>query len=772
MYDQDVSGNVVLTADNSQYDRSMQQSASTTDQLANSVDTLGKKIDNLAKSAGRKLIGFTAADLGVITAATVAYGAWEKQMTALNSQAAILSSTVAQQRTTFRQYGAEVDSLRRTFGSTTSEAASLVQAISKLSDQTTPAKALAESFSKLGQAVQESPTALASGMLQLQRTMGTAQRDTATFNNQLAVLASRSNSSAQGILEFANSIAPVGRLVNMSQTDIMGFSNAFIRAGQDGYQAANVFNRMLSDIAYATQTGSPELAKYANLVGMTVGQFKELSGTDKYLKIFDAINRQGPQAITTLNRMGLDGMRTVRTVTAMAQQGGMAQEIMAARNADPNAMERGAKSAMTGLFDSFKRFRAELAETGEAFGKNFAGPARVFIDTLTKITSVARALAEGPLGKLAAGLAMVAAPLAAIAGTGLLASKALLAFSAARAALTGSFASGFREGGVGPQADNIAARGSWTNRMFYGAGAGASRGLGALTGGRVGGAPFTTGLSRLAGYGLMGMAWGADNLITPQYSAATMRGYNDVTRRWRTFNSPSFRESMGMGPGGYWSQVMPVWAGGRIAGQMEREGTGFRTRSGAPMSYDDAYRTNQEFDRLGKSRLSGISNTGERLARAEENVRAFSQTARASEALGKAAVTAEAGLSRFGKSMGMLMMTIGSAGMGAGRFVGSMAGRAWNMMGGNPLLAAGIAGYAGMQFYNTRRDASKYDYLNTGGFSNAYYNAAGLTPVPSGATSLISPTRNQTLTTAAAYNISQADVNAAMSGKATMPPVM
>lgn len=758
MYDQDVSGNVVLTADNSQYDRSMQQSASTTDQLASSVDTLGKKIDNLAKSAGRKLIGFTAADLGVITAATVAYGAWEKQMTALNSQAAILSSTVAQQRTTFRQYGAEVDSLRRTFGSTTGEAASLVQAISKLSDSTAPAKALAESFSKLGQAVQESPTALASGMLQLQRTMGTTQRDTATFNNQLAVLASRSNASAQGILEFANSIAPVGRLVNMSQTDIMGFSNAFIRAGQDGYQAANVFNRMLSDIAYATQTGSPELAKYANLVGMTVGQFKELSGTDKYLKIFDAINRQGPQAITTLNRMGLDGMRTVRTVTAMAQQGGMAQEIMAARNADPNAMERGAKTAMTGLFDSFKRFRAELAETGEAFGKNFAGPARVFIDTLTKITSVARYLAEGPLGKLAAGLAMVAAPLAAIAGTGLLASKALLAFSAARAVLTGSFASGFREGGVGPQADNIAARGSWSNRMFYGAGAGASRGLGMLTGGRAG--SMTTGLSRLAGYGLTGMAWGANNLITPQYSAATMRGYNDVTRRWRTFNAPSFRESMGLASGGYWSQVIP----GRIAAQMEREGTGFRTRSGAPMAYEDAYRTNQEFDRLGKSRLAGISGTGERLARAEENVRSFSQTARASQALGKAAMTAEAGLSRFGKSMGMLMMTIGSAGMGAGRFAGSLASSAYSLVGGNPILATGLGLVGGYAAYKGMTGQQGYTATDQTSFNAPYFQAAGISAPRTPMSTLMAPSTAKNLTFADAYNISPSDVSNARSG--------
>ena len=90
-----------------------------------------------------------------------------------------------------------------------------------------------------------------------------------------------------------------------------GLVHAFQKAGQDGYQASNVFGQMIQNIAYATQSGSPELAKYANLVGMTVQQFKGLGGSDQILRVFESINQQGPRAITTLNRMGLDGMRTV-----------------------------------------------------------------------------------------------------------------------------------------------------------------------------------------------------------------------------------------------------------------------------------------------------------------------------------------------------------------------------------------------------------------------------------------------------------------------------
>jgi hypothetical protein len=73
-----VEANVVLTADNTAYDQAMVSSADQTEGLGKSIDSLTGKLDKLAKSAGRKLLGFTAADVGVITAATAAYGAFEK----------------------------------------------------------------------------------------------------------------------------------------------------------------------------------------------------------------------------------------------------------------------------------------------------------------------------------------------------------------------------------------------------------------------------------------------------------------------------------------------------------------------------------------------------------------------------------------------------------------------------------------------------------------------------------------------------------------------
>src|SRR5215831_16290485 len=168
-----VEGNVVLTADNSQYDQVMSSSTQTTDTFAKSVDSLGGKIDRLTKSAGRKLLGITAADVGVITGATAAWGAYEKQMSRLTAQAAVVSRSRAEETRTLNEYTQSVRDLRKEFGTTTGEAAQLTQAVSKLAGNTYQISGLTKVFQQMSMATGESSDQLATSVLNLQKLMGT-----------------------------------------------------------------------------------------------------------------------------------------------------------------------------------------------------------------------------------------------------------------------------------------------------------------------------------------------------------------------------------------------------------------------------------------------------------------------------------------------------------------------------------------------------------------------------------------------------------------------
>lgn len=707
MAGENLNANVVLSASNQQYDQSMQQSATYTDQLSTSLTNLNNKVNSVMRTAGKTLIGVSAADVATITGLTASYARWEDQMSSLQSQAAVLGKTIDGQKRTFNDYKNNVNAVRREFGDTTAGAAQLIQTLSKLNDHTATVKSLADTYEKLGKASGEAPTALAASMTQLQRTMGTSQRDTEKYANQLTVLQARSNSSAQAILEFSNSIAPVGRLVGMTQTDLMGFSNGFIKAGQDGYQAANVFNKIISDISNATKTGSPLLNQYANLVDMTTQNFKSLSGTDQVLRFFDAVNRQGPNAISALNRLGYDGQRTLRTITAMTQSGGgIAAEIAAARNADPNALNKGSAAAAGGIVDNLKKLRAELSETSEAMGENFETPANAMIKTFTAMAAAIRTAASSPLGDLASGLMAVAAPLTAIAGTALVANRAIAAYAGVRALTRSSLTEGFKSGRTGAglmSVEGAAERGfNFVQRGLFNAGT-----LGGGLVGPGGGGPGL--LSRAVGYGGVGGGYAARLYGQALYSPGSIRipgvagtgGGDDPARRMRVFENPSF---MGAMRGGFYSAM------GTISGSREAQ-------------------VKSEQEKLKGSRLSGLMGDDERRAAAEQRV-AAREAAAGLRAVNSEAMSASKGFSSFARGLGNMTGLMVGAGAGAVRTAGSLAGSAMSSLGISPLmlglLGAGAA-YTGYKSLTNDMQFKQTDYSN---FMSPYFQAGGLTGIP------------------------------------------
>lgn len=800
MTQQPYEANVVLTADTSQYDQSLGASAQQTQALANSIDTLTGKLNNLSKAAGRKLVGYTLGQVASVTATTAAYAAFERQMTSLTGQAHILERTVSGQQRLFDGYAKSVNKLRDNFGATTESAAQLVQVLSTASDGTAPINKMSDSFERLGLVTGESSASLAYSMLQLQRTMGTPNRDVEKFNNQLAVLSATTGSSAGQILEFSQNIAPVGRLLGITQTDIQSFSSAFIRAGQDGYRASNTFNKMVSEIAYSAQSGSPDLTKYSNLVGMTVNQFKQLSGEDKILNVFESINRQGPRAISTLNQMGFDGMQTVKTITAMSQQaGGLREAVAAGRSADPNALSRGSNAVDDTLVNQMAKIRSEVAMTAEAMGRGFAPVSKVFVGSVQTMTEAARHLAESPLGKMAGIVSGSVAALTGFVGVLALGAAALIKFATANLLMRNSFTAGIRDAArmtpearagllvagnagaqlgqvpAGPLGERISEHGNFLSRGMYTAGV---RGVGLRLPEFVSPGPKGSGPgigSRLAGYGLSGTALVTEHLITPAFMPGAVNipgvrntgGYDDYDKRYRFFKSATLGGAVNNLREGF--QVGKAETVGRIYDQTPRlqeeartaarNATMFTAASGGTGSLAKAL----EEHGVGTA-PKGVDSLNKVLAQRQSAEQAVAAAAKRSvtsmTSMGDGAMSANRGLVSLGKSVGNLTTVMAATGIGLGRATGSI-GK--SLMGGlgltGPLvgLMAGMALFTGYKNWqnNAENNYTSRDMSGTG--VNPYIAAAGGVPIASGSSAftLGSPSRPSSLS--AAYTITSAE---------------
>ena len=474
MAGEEITPNVVLTADNSGYDQSMQASAGYTSALASGVDTLGQSINKITKTAGKSMMGIAAGDVALITGATAAWASYEKQISKLQAQAAVVSRSRREEGVILKSYTESVRNLRKEYGTSTSEAAQLTQTIAKMTGnrQRKDVKELADTFTEMSNATGEGSNGLATSLLNLNKVMGTSMdpKQVGAYADQMTTLAASSNTSAAGLAEFASQIAPVGRLINLTQTEVTGVSKAFISAGQDGYQAATAFNQIVSGIAKATASGSPDLKIYANLLGTTVEQFKQMSGREQIVGIFDKLSQLGPKASVELNRLGLDGVRTMRAITAVTQQtGGLGSAIGEAQAAYGNgATERGSEAAMRGMVDELAKLRAELSMTAENLATKFGPAVTTGFQGLEMGASAINELTAGPLGELIQMLMAGVAPVAAFGGAMALMATGIFKLAAGFTMLRNSGSKGLLEGfqGGGRITREIGAGGVFTGNYI------------------------------------------------------------------------------------------------------------------------------------------------------------------------------------------------------------------------------------------------------------------------------------------------------------------
>ena len=415
--------NVVLTADTTAYDRSIQTAENNTQKLLTGVIALSNAMNKLTQSAGKKLMVIGATELAGLAAMSVATAKLESQMSQLRASSVLTNRGIEQ---TTKQ----VNGLRREFAITTDQAIGLATQLNKLG-QGQGIRQLSETFIRLSSVTGEAVGGLVTGLIGLQRQMGTlGAENTNKYASALANVSQKAGVSAQSVLEFSNAIAPIGRVAGMTQKEIMGVSAAFAKSGQDGFAASNAYNKMLTDITRSIQYGSPELKSYANLLGMSVDQFSRLGRTESVTRIFEEITKQGPDAIKTLERFGLDGMRTYRALQGVASTGGIRSALSDVNEGYKNTQPftKASDEALKGLNDEMQKLRNNATMVAEAFGAGLLpvlngalqgfnavlGPVTTLLGALGQFPGVIAALgAAGTMG--AGGLLRMFAPMAALA---------------------------------------------------------------------------------------------------------------------------------------------------------------------------------------------------------------------------------------------------------------------------------------------------------------------------------------------------------------------
>lgn len=379
MFERDVT--ISLNADVSNYTSSLSQAIAITQQYSSAADSALGTVAKLNAGLVGGLTKLTSGLTGPQKVVTDTAAAYQQQLSGIQATAAVTGKS-------FDQLDRSTRALARSFPIGMGQAVQQVQALQSAGvTSEKQIEKLAISFTKLGAANNSFGPELGQQLLQVSRAFGNGTGQIDALGDSLTTVSKQWGANASGVLTFSKAIAPIASTMGMSQTQVMGLSAAMSRLGEDGYMAANSFNKVLLDMNRGIREGGPELKVYADLLNMTSDSLKNLiknDPTEVLMRFTESVAKAGPDAQRTLEALGLDGIRTTRSITALARSGNLREIVnTAVQGYGSGSTAVGAEEAFSGVNDQMTRLSESMRQTVASAGKPYLG----FMEDVLKVAN-------------------------------------------------------------------------------------------------------------------------------------------------------------------------------------------------------------------------------------------------------------------------------------------------------------------------------------------------------------------------------------------------
>lgn len=123
------------------------------------------------------------------------------------------------------------------------------------------------------------------------------------------------------IVEFANRIAGAGKIAGLSTDEIFGIGAAMSSVGVQPEAGGTAVQKVLIQMNTAVAQGNEDLAVFAETAGLTIKEFEDLSGIERFNNFVMGLGEQGDDAINTLAELGLEDQRLIRSFLSLANAG-------------------------------------------------------------------------------------------------------------------------------------------------------------------------------------------------------------------------------------------------------------------------------------------------------------------------------------------------------------------------------------------------------------------------------------------------------------------
>lgn len=290
--------------------------------LGSSLDAAGKKMQDAGKKmsdSGKELTKY-------VTAPLVAVGALAtKASIDFESAFAGVRKTVDATEVEFAALEKGIRSMAKEIPVAATEIARVGEAAGQLGIQTHAILGFTRTMVDLGVATNMSSEQAATSLARLANITQMSQQDFDKLGSTVVALGNNLATTESEIVEMGLRIAGAGKTIGLTEAQILGFAGALSSVGIEAQAGGTAISKLMVNIASEVATGGKKLQGFAEVAGMTAGQFQQSFQEDAAGAVITFIEGLGKLTASGENVFGVMedlGLTEVRLRDALLRASG------------------------------------------------------------------------------------------------------------------------------------------------------------------------------------------------------------------------------------------------------------------------------------------------------------------------------------------------------------------------------------------------------------------------------------------------------------------
>lgn len=317
---------VTISAQVSEYNKAIQSAAKATREFGSEAEKLSRQRDAYNQLGRGAIIAGTAITAATVLAVKAAVD-WE-------SAWAGVTKTVDGSAQEMGVLEDQLRGLATTLPATHQEIAAVAEAAGQLGVQRENVAAFTRTMIDLAETTNLTADEAATSIAQFMNIMQSAPEDVDNLGAALVALGNDGASTERDIVQMAQNIAGAGKIVGLTEAQVLGLANALASVGIDAEAGGSSISRVMTDIAMAVSQGGDELEQFAKVAGMSSVEFQKSFKEDPadaiatFIEGLARIDAQGGDVFKTLSDLGQTDIRVSKALLGMANSGDLLRKSL------------------------------------------------------------------------------------------------------------------------------------------------------------------------------------------------------------------------------------------------------------------------------------------------------------------------------------------------------------------------------------------------------------------------------------------------------------